>query len=239
MGGGFAPGDRSGGRTARARAWTAGILLAAAVLAAPRVGRARAEPRPIAPEPPAAAMRQPPGSGMSLEQAYAAASQLVGSRRHLESLPYFRRMIELLPEDDWSLHHDFASALQGASMQGRSILGLEVRATRSSFESIELMHGALQELDRAQRLARSPRAAATVHLARARQLGAWGLPWDALSEARAAAEADRSWPRAAQAARQWTRRISGPDFSLSPDADPGASSSSAGRAPAPERGERR
>jgi hypothetical protein len=88
----------------------------------------------------------------------------VGSRRHSESLPYFRRMIELLPPDDWSLRHDYANALQGASLESRTLHGLPLHAARSSYESIALMREALAELDRAQRLAPTPRAAAAVHL---------------------------------------------------------------------------
>ena len=168
---------------------------------------------------PVAASEPQSPAAMSLEQAYGAAEQLVGARRHLESLPYFRRMIELLPADDWSLRHDYANALQGAAMQSRTLRGLPVRAVRSSFESIALMRSALDELDRAERLAPTPRAAASVHLARARQLAAWGLPWDACAEAHQAASADPSWGLAALAAHQWTRRIAGPDFSLGTDSD--------------------
>jgi hypothetical protein len=164
-------------------------------------------------------------AAMSIGDAYAAAGRLMGARMHLESLPYFRRMIELVPADDWSLRHDYANALQGAAMQSRMLYGLPLRAVRSSFESIELMREALEELNRAQRLAPTPRAAASVHLARARQLAAWGLPCDAWAEARAAASTDRSWELAALAARQWTRRIAGPDFS------PPAAADSAGHRP--------
>jgi hypothetical protein len=203
------------------------------------LGRAPAHAEPFPSAPAAAASRLPSPGTLSLEQAYATAARLVGARRHLESLPYFRRMIELLPNEDWSLRHDYANALQGGSMEGRVILGIPIRAARSSFESIGLMQQALAELDRAQRLAPSPRAEATVHLARARQLGAWGLPWDAFAEARAAAGADRSWARAALAAHQWKRRLPGPDFSIAPDADATPPPGPGGRAPAPRRGPRR
>ena len=156
---------------------------------------------------------------MNLEQAYAAAERLVGSRRHLESLPYFERLIVLVPADEWALRHDYANALQGASLEGRAALGLPMRATRSSLESVELMRRALAEMDRAQALARSPRAAATVHLSRARQLGVWGFPWDAWSEARAAADADPTWGLAARAASQWSRRLAGESRYPSPGLD--------------------
>jgi hypothetical protein len=191
---------------------------AAALLAALALAYGTPRAAPVAPAEPQSV------AAMSLEQAYAAAEQLVGARRHLESLPYFRRMIELLPADDWSLRHDYANALQGAAMEGRTLRGLPVRAVRSSFESIALMRRALEELDRAERLAPTPRAAASVQLARARQLSAWGLPWDACAAAHQAARADPSWGLAALAARQWSRRIAGPDFSLGTDSDSGSAS---------------
>jgi hypothetical protein len=223
----------------RGRAWAWISLIALAIVAAFSISRVREAHRAIGSVPPVIPAPPNPALAMSLDEAYAAAAQLVGSRRHLESLPYFGRMIELVPEDDWSLRHDYANALQGASMESRAVLGLPVRALRSSFESIQLMRQAMAELDRAQRLGRAPRAAATVHFARARQLGAWGLPWDAFAEARAAAAADPSWAPGALAARKWARRISGPDFSASSDADSDASSRSAERPAAQGHGPRR
>jgi hypothetical protein len=192
-------------------------LIAALVFASCAL-RAASAARPLTP----AASVPDSASTMSLGDAYAAAERLVGSRRHLESLPFFRRMIELLTADDWSLRHDYGNALQGASMESRTLQGLPLRAVRSSYESIGLMRDALEELNRAQGLAPTPRAAASVHLARARQLAAWGLPCDAWAEARAAASADRSWDLAALAERQWARRIAG-DFALAPYADSAAS----------------
>jgi hypothetical protein len=147
-----------------------------------------------------------PAIGMGLERAYAEAERLVGARRHVESLPYFERMLELAP-DEWSLRHDYSNALQGASLEGREVLGLRLRAARSSLEAIELMRRALAEMDRAQALARSPRDLATVHLARARHFGVWGFPCDAFSESRAAASADPSWNEAVAAVAEWTQRL--------------------------------
>ena len=205
-----------------ARAQAALILALALASCAPRVAAAARGLTPAAAVPDSA-------SAMNLRDAYAAAERLVGLRRHLESLPYFRRMIELVPAEDWSLRHDYGNALQGASMQSRTLHGVPLHAVRSSYESIELMRAALEELNRAQRLAPTPRAAASVHLARARQLGAWGLPCDAWAEARAAASADRSWDLAALTERQWARRIAGPDFSLAPDAGPAPRTGEPGR----------
>jgi hypothetical protein len=197
-----------------ARAQAALILALALASCAPRVAAAARGLTPAAAVPDSA-------SAMNLRDAYAAAERLVGSRRHGESLPYFRRMIELLPADDWSLRHDYGNALQGASLESRTLHGLPLHTARSSYESIALMRAALAELDRAQRLAPTPRAAAAVHLTRARQLAAWGLPCDAWAEARAAASADPSWEQAALAERQWARRIAG-DFSLTDGADSAA-----------------
>lgn len=123
MSGGIGPGIRGAARA----------ILAAGILAAPWIPRAHAGPQQPASVPPAGAEARQPAPTLNLDQAYASAEQLVGSRWRLESLPYFRRMIEVLPEDDWSLHHDYANALQGASMQARTLLGLplELREHRA------------------------------------------------------------------------------------------------------------
>src|SRR5262249_53876455 len=203
----------------RGRAWVWTCLLAAAIIATVTVLRVREGRIAIAPAPHVVTAPAHPAFAMSLVEAYDQAAKLVGPLRPLETLPYFQRMIAGLPEDDWALRHDYANALQGASVEGRTVLGLLVPAARSSFERVDFMRRAMTELDRAQRIAPDPRAAATVHLARARQLGTWGLPWNACVEARAAAATDRTWAKAAETARQWARRISGPGFSALPDAD--------------------
>src|SRR5262249_2109123 len=149
------------------RAWVWTCLLAAAIIAAFSILRIRESRRAIASVPRIAPAPPNPALTMSGLAAYDSAARLVGSRHPLESLPYFHRLIEVVPEEDWALRHDYANALQGASMEGRSLLGLPVRAMRSSFESIQFMRQAMAELDRAQRLASTPRAASTVHFARA------------------------------------------------------------------------
>jgi hypothetical protein len=232
-------GTRAGGRRPkpaaaprRRPAWRWLALAAAALLVAAWLIRTRDR----APGAPPAAMLPPdPARAMSAEQAYAVTARLVATRQHLESLPYLRRMIELAPREEWALFHDYANALQGASMQGRMMLGLPERATRSSFERIQLMRQALAELDRAQRLADSPRSSAFVHIARARQLGAWGLPWDAWAELRAAAAADPSWNSAALAETRWSRRIASPDISPGSAGDSAVDSAPVAPGPAPRR----
>src|SRR5207247_1721329 len=41
------------------------------------------------------------------------------SRRFLESLPYFRRELQLLDHDVWGLHYDFATVLNDAAFEER------------------------------------------------------------------------------------------------------------------------
>ena len=196
-------------RPRRARGPTrTGVDAVLLILAAARISHAADVLERVTPVPATHAQPEPSAAAISLEQAYAAAERLVASRRHMESLPYFRRMIGLMPEDEW-LHHDYANALQGASLQGRTILGLPVPATRASDERVDLMRRAFEVLDRARQLARSPRAAASVHEARSRQLEAWGFPRDALAEARKAAAADPSW----DVATRRIRRLSNLDTS--------------------------
>jgi hypothetical protein len=186
-----------------ARAPALSMAVAAGALAA---GPAR-HTAPDAPAPvPHRAEAPGPAREMSLEQAYAAAERLVASRRDLESLPYFRRMGELISPDVWSLHHDFANALQGASLESRRMREALVPATRSSVERIELATLAQSELDRAAALAHEPAEQAAVHLSRARQLGTWGFPLDALSELAKATAADPTWALAPASAREWALR---------------------------------
>src|SRR5438093_11951292 len=104
----------SGGH--RGRAWVSISLIAAAIIAAFSIVRVREGRGAIGSVPSVVPAPPNPAAAMNLGEAYAAAAELVGSRRHLESLPYFRRMIELLPADDWSLRHHDANAPQGAAL---------------------------------------------------------------------------------------------------------------------------
>src|SRR5262249_14969942 len=116
----------------RGRAWAWTCLLAATIIATFTVLRVREGPLAIAPAPRAVTAPAHHAFAMSLVEAYDQAAKRVGSLRPLESLPYFQRMIAGLPEDDWALRHDYANALQGASVEGRTVLGLLVPAARSS-----------------------------------------------------------------------------------------------------------
>ena len=148
-----------------------------------------------------------PAETMSLEQAYAEAGRHLESRFHLESLPYFRRMAALLPDADWSLAHDHANALQGASLQARTLRGAPAPATRSSYERIAHACAAQSELDRAANRSRTRAERSAVHLTRGRQLGTWGLSRDALQEIDRATEQDSSWSLATPTAREWALRF--------------------------------
>jgi hypothetical protein len=187
------------------RAWYLLVVIGGIVLG--WIWRSQLEARPAARAQQPAAGTPHPAAAMSLEQAYAAAETLVESRRSVESLPYFRRMAELVFPDDWALHHDYANALQGASLESRQLRGFAMPATRSSVERIELALLAQSELDRAAALARSPAEQAAVHLTRARQLGIWGLAWDAFSQVQAATDADPAWALAPQGAVEWAHRM--------------------------------
>lgn len=114
---------------------------------------------------------------------------LVESHRFVESLPYFRREFELLEQPLWGLHHDFGTVLNNGAFQTRRVRGLTVPATRGTIERVALVREAIEENDRAARLAEVPPDRARVWERRAHVLWLWGFRWDGVSAYRSALDA--------------------------------------------------
>src|SRR5439155_8719561 len=103
---------RSMPRRSPRRAWGAGALAAliVAVLAALGIARHhRDEARRMTRSRDAQAARDTALQELDLPAANRLAIERAQSRRFLESLPYFRRELQLLDHDVWGLHYDFAT----------------------------------------------------------------------------------------------------------------------------------
>jgi hypothetical protein len=141
-----------------------------------------------------------PVRALSPEAAYQQASALIRSDPE-DALPYLRRAA-----DDPSLgllvHLAYATAHGNLAYRTIARRGLPGPEVRTSWERMRLMRAALDELARAAALAETPAQQAEVHANRARVDLAWGLPWDALEEIRAAARLDPAgWQPIADEAR--------------------------------------
>jgi tetratricopeptide (TPR) repeat protein len=126
-------------------------------------------------------------AGMDAVQAYRRATELTERHHAAESLPCFRRALELRP-DVWQIRCDYAAALVNAAGEARPGPGRALGVNRSSWERAGLMHAALAELDRAERLAPAPADRAVVVGVRAQTLALWGMGWNGLAEYRRALE---------------------------------------------------
>jgi hypothetical protein len=123
--------------------------------------------------------------------AYRHALALGEQQRFTESLPWFRRALSE-PTNAWQPHCDFAISLFHAALQSRVLRGHGRPVVRSSFERAALIAESSRELDAAERLAMTPEGKAYVIARRARQLAAFHLTWDAITEYRRAAQASRA-----------------------------------------------
>lgn len=149
------------------------------------------------PAPPPAAPGAPdPAAGLDLAGANAAAIRLVGEGRHVESLPYFRRQLELLDAPVWAAHKDYASALHNAAAES----GTHGPATRSSLERIALLAESLRQLDLAAALTDRPGERAALLADGAHTFEFWGMPWDALDRLHRAAALPGAAPAIARRA---------------------------------------
>ena len=185
-----------------ARAWL-GVLAAALVVAVLLVWRPWRAPAPPAPAAATAVER------LDLRAAYTEAVRLYQSRRDLESLPYFRRALALVPQPSRTLHLQITDALERATLQVRG--GAAQPATRSSVERIALVREALAHLDEAERLSGTPRERAEVRAWRANILRVWGFPWETLLGLRSASEADPGWRVVAESADLYAHRLHHPE----------------------------
>jgi len=174
------------------RAWGAGALAAliVAVLAALGIARHhRDEARRMTRSRDAQAARDTALQELDLPAANRLAIERAQSRRFLESLPYFRRELQLLDHDVWGLHYDFATVLNDAAFEERVRRGVSVRATRGTLERAALVRESLQELDRAEASVSRRDDLARVRERRAHILWSWGFRWDGIAGYRAALSA--------------------------------------------------
>ena len=174
------------------RAWGAGALAAliVAVLAALGIARHhRDEARRVTRSRDAQAARDTALQELDLPAANRLAIERAQSRRFLESLPYFRRELQLLDHDVWGLHYDFATVLNDAAFEERVRRGVSVRATRGTLERAALVRESLQELDRAEASVSRRDDLARVRERRAHILWSWGFRWDGIAGYRAALSA--------------------------------------------------
>jgi hypothetical protein len=114
--------------------------------------------------------------------AIARGRELIGSKRSLESLPYFRRGLEQDPQDRLG-HLSYAVALLNAVHQGRTHFGMQQFAVRSSWERVAMVQEALRELAISQKQAEASgdhRTIASAEGTRGQAFADWGLQWEAL-----------------------------------------------------------
>ena len=110
---------------------------------------------------------------------------------------HFRRALAETT-DAWQPHCDYAITLFHAALEPRLARHGERPWVRSSFERCELLRESAHELDVAERLSPTAEAKGYVIARRARQLAAWQLGWDAISEfTRAGAAVPRHQEQAA------------------------------------------
>lgn len=175
------------------RAWGAGALAAliVAVLAALGIARHHRDEarRGMTRSRDAQAARDTALQELDLPAANRLAIERAQSRRFLESLPYFRRELQLLDHDVWGLHYDFATVLNDAAFEERVRRGVSVRATRGTLERAALVRESLQELDRAEASVSRRDDLARVRERRAHILWSWGFRWDGIAGYRAALSA--------------------------------------------------
>jgi len=122
---------------------------------------------------------------LSGEQAETIGSRLSGAGRHIASLPYYRRIVDLLGTE-WIAHSNYSSALHNAAQESRVHVGKLGPGVRSSVERMALMVISQREQDLAERHARSQADRALVLFQRGQTLQTWGFPLDALAEYRRA-----------------------------------------------------
>ena len=168
---------------ARSRRGPLGVALFVAVMLAGVIAWRAWFGRPVA----------PPGDATAeagrLEPAQAAtrALELGRAGRHVESLPWFRRAAEA---GGWAEHWNYGAALNNASLEVWTRSGVVTSATRSAIERLELVRGALGELELADRVAPDDASRALVAIARAQVLERWGFPIEALAAWHHARELD-------------------------------------------------
>jgi tetratricopeptide (TPR) repeat protein len=161
-----------------------GLLILALLLPACARKSADARGDRVAAEPAADTL-----AGMPPYDAYQRGLALGQMQRFAESLPYFRRALEV-PPPAWQPYCDYAISLFHATHETRHGVPTLRPVTRSSYERVAMIQEALSQLDVAERMAQTAADRAFVIALRARYFKVWGLAWDALSEYHRAASLD-------------------------------------------------
>ena len=150
-------------------------------------------------------------AAMAPDQAYREAIELAGEGRFDDSFPYYRRALAGLNQDFWEVHYNYGISLGSRALQYTTRGGAPAFATRSSIERIGLEHEAMRQLDRAVRIAPTPRIRAEVLDHFSNSVAVWGFPWERLDLMRKRQDADPGDEVAALRARQWLRMMRDPD----------------------------
>ena len=125
------------------------------------------------------------GFGLDPEASNQTALALGRQGRHLESIPYFREVVQQDPRSAIA-HENLASALGNGAQQVRTHLGKTDNANRSSVERIAMMKETIAEFENTRRLGRNDLQRVYALLEQGRTLYTWGFPIDAIARLRAA-----------------------------------------------------
>ena len=118
--------------------------------------------------------------------AYTEAARLSNSGHYCESLERFEYAAFTMDHRDWAFVQDYSLALYNATLQIEGVDGIPVPSVRSSLQRVRLLRRSFEQMDSAERLATNAAQRTFLRRARANAFGAWGFPWEALTELQAA-----------------------------------------------------
>ena len=144
------------------------------------------------------------------KQAVNRAGALLKQKRLREAQSEYRSALALAPEDYWQLHYVLAGTAAQISVENTSRAGISQPYAVSCVERVACMREALLEYERAEQLADTPQALATIFGTRAETYYTWGQAWDALRDFEAAALADTTDPKRAERAARMALSLSHP-----------------------------
>jgi len=137
-----------------------------------------------------------PEPGLTLQQESNVATRLVNEGHAMASLPYYRHLLTMLP-DDLHVRFNYVTAINNAALESRVRPAMGGPVTRSSVERVALMREALAQLELLAARSRSPHEQAMVHELRARLYKNWGFLWETVLELRVAQRLDPAWHQVA------------------------------------------
>src|SRR5262245_10407132 len=120
-----------------------------------------------------------PAERMGADQLFDTGLRFGNAGLHLAGLPYFRRLVDLLPSS-WEARQNYANTLYNGAQEPRVHLGRLEPATRSSLERIQMIAESLRQTDAASSLATEPTDRALIEYQRAQALYTFGFALDAL-----------------------------------------------------------